>query len=89
VWFKEPHTTVTLVTQINLNRVSLVVGAIRVLSNGGVDDAIDAIGLPQTQEQILRATKWVFRSQSRRHRFADRQSRRPALERSWMPACSS
>ena len=47
--------------------------AIRELTNGGVDYAIDAIGLPQTQEQILRATKnGIFRSQSRRHRFAHR-----------------
>jgi Zn-dependent alcohol dehydrogenase len=31
--------------------------AIRDLTGGGVDYAIDAIGLPQTQEQILRAVK--------------------------------
>jgi Zn-dependent alcohol dehydrogenase len=36
------------------------VGAIRDLTNGGVDYGIDAIGLPQTQEQILRATKMGF-----------------------------
>jgi Zn-dependent alcohol dehydrogenase len=36
------------------------VGAIRELTNGGVDYAIDAIGLPQTQEQILRATRMGY-----------------------------
>jgi Zn-dependent alcohol dehydrogenase len=36
------------------------VQAIRDLSNGGVDYAIDAIGLPRTQEQILQATKMGF-----------------------------
>jgi Zn-dependent alcohol dehydrogenase len=33
------------------------VQAIRELTDGGVDYAIDAIGLPQTQEQILRAAR--------------------------------
>ena len=33
------------------------VQAIRELTQGGVDYAIDAIGLPQTQEQILRAVR--------------------------------
>jgi Zn-dependent alcohol dehydrogenase len=41
------------------------VGAIRELTNGGVDYAIDAIGLPQTQEQILRATRMGFSGISR------------------------
>src|ERR671910_2407263 len=41
------------------------VGAIRELTNGGVDYAIDAIGLPQTQEQILRATRMGFSGLSR------------------------
>jgi S-(hydroxymethyl)glutathione dehydrogenase/alcohol dehydrogenase len=36
------------------------VQAIRDLTNGGVDYAIDAIGLPRTQEQILQATKMGF-----------------------------
>jgi Zn-dependent alcohol dehydrogenase len=36
------------------------VQAIRQLTGGGVDYAIDAIGLPQTQEQILRAVKAGF-----------------------------
>ena len=36
------------------------VGAIRERTNGGVDYAIDAIGLPQTQEQILRAARMGF-----------------------------
>jgi Zn-dependent alcohol dehydrogenase len=36
------------------------VGAIRQLTSGGVDYAIDAIGLPRTQEQILQATKMGF-----------------------------
>ena len=36
------------------------VGAIRELTNGGVDYAIDAIGLPQTQEQILRAARMGY-----------------------------
>ena len=39
--------------------------AIRELTNGGVDYAIDAIGLPQTQEQILRATRMGFSGLSR------------------------
>jgi S-(hydroxymethyl)glutathione dehydrogenase/alcohol dehydrogenase len=33
------------------------VQAIRELTGGGVDYAIDAIGLPQTQEQILRSVR--------------------------------
>jgi Zn-dependent alcohol dehydrogenase len=41
------------------------VRAIRELTNGGVDYAIDAIGLPQTQEEILRATKMGFSGLSR------------------------
>ena len=41
------------------------VGAIRELTRYGVDYAIDAIGLPQTQEQILRATKMGFSGLSR------------------------
>ncbi|MEX0803719.1 MAG: zinc-binding dehydrogenase [Candidatus Binatia bacterium] len=36
------------------------VKTIRELTHGGVDYAIDAIGLPQTQEQILRATRMGF-----------------------------
>jgi Zn-dependent alcohol dehydrogenase len=36
------------------------VQAIRELTDGGVDYAIDAIGLPQTQEQILRAVRPGF-----------------------------
>ena len=40
-------------------------GAIRELTNGGFDYAIDAIGLPQTQEQILCATKMGFPGRSR------------------------
>jgi Zn-dependent alcohol dehydrogenase len=36
------------------------VQAIRELTGGGVDYAIDAIGLPQTQEQILRAVRPGF-----------------------------
>lgn len=38
-------------------RAADAVQAIRELSRGGVDFAIDAIGLPQTQEQILRAVR--------------------------------
>ena len=41
------------------------VEVIRDLSNGGVDYAIDAIGLPQTQEQILRATRMGYPGLSR------------------------
>lgn len=41
------------------------VKAIRDLIEGGVDYAIDAIGLPQTQEQILRAVKGGFPGLSR------------------------
>jgi Zn-dependent alcohol dehydrogenase len=41
------------------------VEAVRELTNGGVDYAIDAIGLPQTQEQILRATRMGFSGHSR------------------------
>jgi S-(hydroxymethyl)glutathione dehydrogenase/alcohol dehydrogenase len=41
------------------------VGAIRELTNGGVDYAIDAIGLPQTQEQILRAARMGYSGLSR------------------------
>jgi Zn-dependent alcohol dehydrogenase len=44
---------------INAREVEAV-QAIRELSNGGVDYAIDAIGLPQTQEQILRAARPGF-----------------------------
>jgi Zn-dependent alcohol dehydrogenase len=44
---------------INANEADPV-GAIRDLTNGGVDYAIDAIGLPRTQEQILRVTKMGF-----------------------------
>ena len=44
---------------INANEAEPV-QAIRDLTNRGVDYAIDAIGLPQTQEQILRATKMGF-----------------------------
>ena len=44
---------------INANEADPV-QAIRDLSNGGVDYAIDAIGLPRTQEQILRGTKMGF-----------------------------
>jgi len=36
------------------------VKAIRELTEGGVDYAIDAVGLPQTQEQILRAVRSGF-----------------------------
>jgi S-(hydroxymethyl)glutathione dehydrogenase / alcohol dehydrogenase len=36
------------------------VQAIRQLVDGGVDYAIDAIGLPQTQEQILRSVRAGF-----------------------------
>ena len=36
------------------------VQTIRELTHGGVDYAIDAIGLPQTQEQVLRATRMGF-----------------------------
>jgi Zn-dependent alcohol dehydrogenase len=38
-------------------RAADAVQAIRELTRGGVDYAIDAIGLPQTQEQILRAVR--------------------------------
>ena len=41
------------------------VDAIRELTNGGVDYAIDAIGLPQTQEQILRAARMGYSGLSR------------------------
>jgi Zn-dependent alcohol dehydrogenase len=41
-------------------RESDPVQAIRDLTDGGVDYAIDAIGLPQTQEQILRAVRPGF-----------------------------
>jgi Zn-dependent alcohol dehydrogenase len=41
---------------VNARRLDAV-QAIRDLTGGGVDYAIDAIGLPQTQEQILRAVK--------------------------------
>ncbi|HSF57985.1 MAG TPA: zinc-binding dehydrogenase [Candidatus Binatia bacterium] len=41
------------------------VQAIRQLTEGGVDYAIDAIGLPQTQEQILRAVKAGFSGRDR------------------------
>ena len=41
-------------------RESDAVKTIRELTHGGVDYAIDAIGLPQTQEQILRATRMGF-----------------------------
>jgi Zn-dependent alcohol dehydrogenase len=44
---------------INANEADPV-QAIRELTNGGVDYAIDAIGLPQTQEQILQATRMGF-----------------------------
>ena len=44
---------------INANEAEPV-QAIRDLTKGGVDYAIDAIGLPRTQEQILRATKMGF-----------------------------
>jgi Zn-dependent alcohol dehydrogenase len=44
---------------------SAPVEAIRDLTNGGVDYAIDAIGLLQTQEQILRATKMGYSGLSR------------------------
>ncbi len=41
------------------------VQTIRELTKGGVDYAIDAIGLPQTQEQILRATRMGFSGRNR------------------------
>jgi S-(hydroxymethyl)glutathione dehydrogenase/alcohol dehydrogenase len=41
------------------------VGTIGELTHGGVDYAIDAIGLPQTQEQILRATRMGYSGLSR------------------------
>jgi Zn-dependent alcohol dehydrogenase len=41
---------------INAHKVD-VVQAICELTDGGADYAIDAIGLPQTQEQILRSVK--------------------------------
>ena len=41
------------------------VEAIREITNGGVDYAIDAIGLPQTQEQILRAARMGYSGLSR------------------------
>ena len=41
---------------VNARKIDAV-QAIRELTGGGVDYAIDAIGLPQTQEQILRAVK--------------------------------
>jgi Zn-dependent alcohol dehydrogenase len=44
---------------INANEADPV-QAIRDLTNGGVDYAIDAIGLPRTQVQILQATKMGF-----------------------------
>jgi Zn-dependent alcohol dehydrogenase len=44
---------------VNAREVDAV-QAIRQLTNGGVDYAIDAIGLPQTQEQILRAVRAGF-----------------------------
>ncbi len=41
------------------------VQAIHQLTKGGIDYAIDAIGLPQTQEQILRAVKAGFSGRDR------------------------
>ena len=41
------------------------VAAIRELTDGGVDYAIDAIGLPQTQEQILRTARMGYPGLSR------------------------
>lgn len=41
------------------------VKAIQDLTNGGVDYAVDAIGLPETQEQILRAVRMGFSGRNR------------------------
>jgi len=56
---------------VNARNVDAV-QTIRELTHGGVDYAIDAIGLPRTQEQILGAVKRLPRSRSRRHCAADR-----------------
>jgi Zn-dependent alcohol dehydrogenase len=49
---------------VNASAVDAV-QAIHQLTEGGVDYAIDAIGLPQTQEQILRAVKPGFSGRDR------------------------
>ena len=41
------------------------VQAIKNLTGGGVDFAVDAVGLPQTQEQILRAVRPGYSGMSR------------------------
>jgi hypothetical protein len=57
---------------INVNEADPV-KAIRDLTHGDVYYAIDAIGLPRTQEQFLQATKMGFPGfSSRRHGFAYR-----------------
>jgi Zn-dependent alcohol dehydrogenase len=42
------------------SRPNDAVKAVQELSNGGVDYAIDAVGLPETQEQILRAVRMGY-----------------------------
>lgn len=42
------------------SREADAVGAIQELTNGGADYAIDAVGLPQTQEQILRSVRMGY-----------------------------
>src|SRR5262245_38732617 len=42
------------------SRTNDAVDAVQELSNGGVDYAIDAVGLPETQEQILRAVRMGY-----------------------------
>jgi Zn-dependent alcohol dehydrogenase len=43
------------------------VQAIREITDGGVDYGLDAVGLPQTQEQILRSVRSGYAGLNRRH----------------------